>query len=283
MKEYNYKIEISTKCYISEIFAHKLSFYIDKGSYIQLSIDSSKREVADFLVKKRGFFDCIIETIKNLTKHGINIRVKSVMTNFNIKGIEELILMLYKYGITQILIEDYGRSYYRHSDDLFVDPNLSLWAKDRIAYIKDKHPDINITYGAQSYERHIKEQIISTSNELWNRWGKRNKCSAGSSSITISPSGIVIPCEQMPQNLTHSLGNIKNKSIIEIWNSKELLNYTYPNKELFIGKPCYECIEFDNCHRKHGHCFRNALFSYNDHLMPSPDCPKALKPRIRLV
>lgn len=283
LRKYKYKIEISTKSHISGKFARELSGYIDENSFIQLSIDSNRDEIADFLVQKSGFLASMLDSINNLDKCGINIRVKSVMTGFNIKDVETLILMLHKYGVRRILIEDYGRSYFRHSDDLFVEPGLSSWARDRVAHIKNRYPEMEISYGAQSYEKYMQGQTALSDDELWNRWKKRNRCSAGSSSITIAPGGMVIPCEQMPQNQTHDLGNVRNNSLIEIWNSERLLNYVYPERELFAGGPCYDCEGFDDCHRKHGHCFRNALFSYNNHLLPSPDCPRAFNPKIRLV
>ena len=267
---------VSTKCHISHDTAARLADIGLGERRIQISIDAPIPEVADFLVGSVGFLDRVVDSLKNLLDCGLAVRAKAVLTPYNARLAPRLIQFLYDMGIREIQLIDYGRSHYFHGDDLFVDPADSAWVAEQVDKIRAEQPDVEIIYGAQARDAARSTRMQPSMEERCETWLRRSRCSGGASSMSIAPDGLVFLCEQIPQIPEHFVGDVRRQTIIEVWNSDHLLNYIYPEREHFIGSPCYDCDQFNDCHRGNGHCFRDALFAYGSRYLPPPLCPKAL-------
>ena len=109
-------------------------------------------------------------------------------------------------------------------------------------------------------------------------WPKRSSCSGGTSSLVINADGNVLLCEQVPNEPPFIVGNLRSRSILDVWNSDRLLGAVHPEQEKFEGTACFDCDEFDECHTSLGRCFRDALMCFGTCYAPPPACPRRPSP-----
>lgn len=264
---------LSTKCHIDRTLARRFADIGMGNRSIQISMDSPNAEIADNLTRSPGFYQRAIDSLRNLIDCGLNVRAKATLTSLNARQAPELIRMWCTMGVRDMMLTDYSRSFFRHDDRLFCDPNDSAWVADEVEKLRTEFPGVKIAYGAQA--RGVAQDALKqrSRKEEWENWESRSRCSAGSSSMMIWPDGIVTLCEQIPHTYDHIVGDVRKQTILEVWNSERLLEYIYPDREKFNGTVCYSCEHFDDCHRLSGHCFRDALFAYSSRYMPPPLCP----------
>ncbi len=258
---------ISTKAHLNKEVCKRLKeIGVEK---IQVSIDSIEKEEANFLTGSNDFYSEILDTVKNLANEGLKIRIKSVVTRYNIKGIPSLITFFAKWGISNFQAVAYGRSIYRHDDSLFASLEELEELKVKLNEIKEVYK-LNILYGG--YSEDSKGNDVE---EKEKKFKDRAICSAGRSSLNILPDGRVNLCEQIPSKEEFIIGDLKNQSLLEIWNSKKLLSHLKPKRKNFKNTVCFDCKEFEECNWLKGRCFRNAYHVFGSIFAPDPRCPKA--------
>jgi Predicted Fe-S oxidoreductases len=265
----------STKCYVSLEDANRLA---DAGwnhpvngvnREFQVSVDSPDPETADRMMGCKGYLDRATETLQNLMAAGIEPKVKAVLTSINYHQVYNHVETFSKLGIRTFQFTRYSRSYYRHDDHLFLTDEMKSKASDLLKAAKESWPDLIIEGDAVTYTL----QGSESQKERAKSWESRANCSAGRSNLGVAPDGSALMCEQMPLNANYFIGDLKRQSIMEVWNSPELLDFIYPSREKFDGTPCIVCTDFNNCIHNKGHCFRDALFAYGRTHHPPPSCP----------
>ena len=115
------------------------------------------------------------------------------------------------------------------------------------------------------------------------QWNKRSPCSGGRVKMIIQPNGDVTLCNHCPHSNMFVVGNICNQSLLEIWHSKKLYDFLYPNENNFKGTVCFECNEFDKCHFERGYCYKDSFYSYRTIYDAPPECPKQDKIPPRMI
>ncbi len=263
---------ISTKCFLSETVINRLvEIGIDR---IQISIDSPNSRTMKILTGIENYVEKMSLVIKCFISKGITVSTNSVITAYNIREIPELISLLASLGIRNIGLSAYTRSYYRHTDTLFPSDDDIKWLQDLIPYLQDKYDYINIKYnGKKDPEPYGKEKIKA--------FAMRTRCTAGMRQLAIYPDGKVVTCEEVPAIPEFIVGDLSRQSIREIWNSEKLFEVIRPPREKFQGQPCYNCLDFYECHAYLGRCYMQALKSYGNFYAPTPECPKA-QPGLRI-
>jgi radical SAM protein with 4Fe4S-binding SPASM domain len=257
---------LSTKEYLSNYTVEKLR---DIGlTRIQLSIDSAVPEIADFLTGSNGYFLRMAELIDCLQEHNIEVTINTVATPYNVYTIPHLARWLLGKNIRKIRISQYGRSIYRHSDDLFLSEDHVKWLKPYIAEIEQEYPKAEIKFASYFSE-------ITDSETRINKFLSRPRCMAGKYAIVINPDGAVTICEQLPSTQEFIVGDLSHQSIMEVWNSPRLKNLIYPPKEAFQGTGCYFCKHYDQCIINTGRCIRDTLKAYGTIYTVDPRCPKS--------
>lgn len=234
---------------------------------IQVSIDSDQEEVANFLVGSPIFFRQIIKTIKNLKEAGLTVKTKAVVTPFNIFSIINLITLVAKLGVDRMQITQYGKSAFRHRENLFLEEPEVRWLKNEIELFKKNNASIYVYDNLSSYKP------ITNIEEKQKRWDDRAVCSVGKVALTILPDGRILACEQLPTSEEFIVGDLKTQSIMEVWNSERLWNIVVPPRELFEGELCYNCNLFFECHAEKGRCIRDAVNAYGKAYTADPRCP----------
>ena len=89
-------------------------------SELQFGIDTDDEQVAQYLVGVPDYPECIFSSIDNALDAGLDVAAKAVITPYNVFTIPRLYRTLRKRGVSKVRLAAYGRSGYRHTDDLFL-------------------------------------------------------------------------------------------------------------------------------------------------------------------
>ncbi|HWR83804.1 MAG TPA: radical SAM protein [Candidatus Deferrimicrobium sp.] len=255
---------LSTKEYLTPNMCFRLA---DSGVLrMQVSIDSLKPESTEMLVGRKGYVAEAIHTIGNLQLAGITVSTNSVVTKYNVMDIPELVKYLVSAVIENIVLSRYYRSTYRHCDSLFVDDSDIAWLNDQIDKI-NKHNAIVATPRLDSGNL--------TNQEKFAKFLSRARCAFGRMGLVITPSGKVIPCEQLPSKEPFLLGDLSKTTLNDVWQSDKVKSLLYPEKSYFLGRACYECEHYVKCVHEMGWCVRDVYKVYGSAWGIHPLCPKS--------
>jgi radical SAM protein with 4Fe4S-binding SPASM domain len=247
-----------------------------RPSTIQISVDSDKPKIADILTGVKDYLKRADENVSLCINRGVRVRIKSVLTNINHDAILPVINKYYALGVRFFQFVQCGRSYFRNTDDLMLSNSQKQQILDINEYLKkNRYPDAEIVIQTETgtgVERLTPEG-----------WSKRSRCSGGYSSMTICPDGNVILCEQLPSIAEYIVGNVMRNNLLSVWNSKKLNAWLQPQRLSFLGKPCFDCEEFEQCVHNAGWCYRDALFAYGDMHTAPPKCPRQVTPARRFI
>ncbi|MDR1480110.1 MAG: radical SAM protein [Planctomycetaceae bacterium] len=267
-----YKIEpsISTKGYVSKEKSKELARIGLR--WLQVGLDST-REMCDKLVRRRGYFDRIVETIYNLNDVGVRVRTNSIITRESLHLLPELVDFLMTLPLTDIKVAPAFLGLFRGNESMLLTTLQKQWFR-RIMEEKEKqYPDHKINWECE-------EDILDAPVEqIAERFSSRPYCSSGRTQIVITPDGKVVTCEQSPQEGEFVCGDVTYQSIMEVWNSEALKKWYEPSKELFIGTVCYDCDVFTDCVCAMGHCWLQVLKIRGRLYDAHPYCPKGKKPK----
>jgi radical SAM protein with 4Fe4S-binding SPASM domain len=239
---------ISTKSFLDKDMAISLSEMLEMIFELQFSIDSDDDEVAEYLVGIQSYPQTIFSSIENAISVGFNVTAKSVITPYNLKTIPSLYRELRKRGVKKIRLAVYSRSGFHHTDDLFLAQEDFDWLNNEVDKLNSEFIDDKVTLqnGQPGIERPSPESLKAS-------WSNRSMCTAGRSGMMICVDGRVIPCEQMPETEEYFCGDVSHQSIMDVWNGDRLKEMTYGiPREKFIGQPCYDCAEREECHNEIG-------------------------------
>ena len=270
---------VSTKAYLSKDKAKEIAEVSDVLWELQFSIDSTNGAVADYLVGAKGYCERILTSIDNALEVGLRVTAKAVITPYNILTIPKLYRDLKTRGVSQIRLATYGRSGYHHTDDLFNHLESYGWLNKELERLRKDFPGDNIFIqnGPPNFQPSSRESRQEA-------WPHRNGCTAGRSSMMICADGKVIPCEQMPETDEFFCGDVSYQSIQEVWNGQRLRELTYGMpREKFLGLPCYECEEREDCHDFMGYCIRDLSLFQKNIYQPPLNCPRFDQPFIRQI
>jgi len=264
---------VSTKSFISTETSKKLKEINLKE--IQISIDAPVSSIADFLTQSPGYFDQIIQTIKNVKEENIKVTTNTVVTSYNILLIPQLIRMLNEMGIKRIKLSQYGRTMFNeHDDTYFVSEKGNAWLNNELEKLKEELPGVKVSF---SYIPDY--STISDVEEKKKKFNNRAICTGCVWAFVVSGDGRVIPCDEIPLTDDNVVGDVRTHSLQEVWDSPKALRYSSPPRDYFKGTVCYECEDFDACHQGKGRCFRDALKAYDSLFAPTPLCWKSPKGR----
>ena len=259
---------LSTKMLITEDMAMKLKKL--NVSILQVSLDTYDEKTADFLMDVKGSFSQIISSVTNLQKYKINVRVKGVITSYNIEQIPIFCLFLIEKGIKNISFNFYGASCGRNKEELYPTfnqiNNLNSKMKKLINNVKN---NIEIDYSGENLINHLDYIYGSVQKKNINR----RQCGASVSQLNIRPDGKVVYCDSLQNDDRFIIGDLKSQSIMEIWNSETLRSWKIPNREYFKNTDCYDCKLFNKCYTKR--CFLRSTIQYGTPFEKDPWCPYA--------
>lgn len=265
---------ISTKSYLDKNICRSLVENAGLSS-IQLSLDSADpRMAADLTGMDDGFLERTVETIKNLQEHNVKVKVKGVVTGYNIDNITDLLELCDQLNVDNVQLTLYGRTLWNHDDALFPTSEQMKRANERISQFTAEHGYMSITGDDMA------SVVVTNDGQTTdNLFEKRIICGAGKSSFTMLPNGEVTICEHLPYTPEVILGDLRTQSIEEFWNSEKMKSFLAPPpREKFAeNTPCRTCAEEDYvlCHQMYSRCLRYSYNYYNNLYSPDIYCKLA--------
>jgi len=283
MVERDFTFSLSTKSHISRSKAQRLAelgIGCDKPGTtergFQVSVDSTNNQIASWLTGSEDYLDRAKSTTANLVAAGINPRIKCVLTPYNCDEAEAIVKMFSSLGVRRFHFVQYGRSLYRHSDDLFLTKEQKLRLSESMPVLVAKRDDLEIAFQDDTGESMTDEQLKEA-------WEQRAICTGGRAALVVLPNGDVSLCEQLPHLPEYVVGNLLRESILEIWNGTALDRFIHPEKSKFEKTVCCSCPEFDECHVGKGYCYRDSLSVFGSMYDAAPGCPRQDKIPLRLI
>ena len=283
MVERDFIFSVSTKGLVSATAARRLADLgigraepggLERG--LQVSVDSVRNDVASWLTGVTNYCDRAKATTANLIAAGLNPRIKCVLTPYNWSETENLVGTFSALGVRRFQFVQYGRSHYRHSDDLFLTKEQKARLHQSLPALASEHADLEIIYQDETGES-------QTAAQLKTAWKMRAVCTGGRSALVILPNGDVTLCEQIPHAPEYVVGNLLREDLRNIWNARALTDLLHPPRNKFEGTACFSCQQFDQCHLGRGYCYRDSLLAFGSIYDAPPACPLQTKIPRRII
>lgn len=221
-----------------------------KFQTVRVSVDSYIEGEHDLWRGCKGTYNKAISCIKKMKLLGCNVSVSTCVSKSNLNCLEKMAEQFEKLGISKWclpLLSPDGRG------KRIANKSLSPEDVKKLVYLLD---DIRIRI--PSIDIGIDIPYIALCKDLQALQGNiQGGCPAGISELTIFPNGDISPCFA----IIRSSGNVRKKSIREIWN-EGILFEGFRNKNLLKGK-CNSCLYLDKCG---GGCRANPYIIQGDYL-----------------
>lgn len=211
----NINVNINTNCSLLEKKAERITK--NKVGSITVSVDSHKKEVHNAIRQSKRSFDAVlrgIEKVRALRKNKFPlIDIRAVITKRNYKELEEFIKFWENKvdAITFQLVghEKAGKSIHEiQADDISIEKEDKKEFTNYFHKLQKKYKWLNnVYYNGFPTFLFNKEDLK-----------KKYRCFAGYFFLKIDPYGNVYQCDHMLEKC----GNLKEKSLMEIWGSKRL-------------------------------------------------------------
>lgn len=274
LSKYGYKPNlISTKVPINEKDILKFKEF---GIKLQVSLDAfDAATLTDMLGVNSNYFSKIKETILLLEKHRIEFQVATIITNKNssihnleaLKSFLEPLTYLKRWEIRVAFKSLYSKQDFETIKASNEQVNeISDWVTE----IRPK-TSLNILWVPGVNKKYFSDKGGS-------RFFNGSRCSANFSHLVILPDGKVTICEQLYWNPRFIIGDVKEQTIKEIWNSSKALQLAdIPQGSVRKASACATCSLYDQCKSFPNKCYADVLKAYGDENWdyPDPRCEKA--------
>lgn len=275
--ECGYTPDISTKVPVKRQQIERL--YELGIRYIQVSLDSlNSTLLAKTLRVKPEYAVQIQQTIQDFDDVGFKIVLKSTLTKetCTIENVKEILNFAQSLkNIQKYTCSCVGYSHYKSIQEFY---NMI----PEVSQVKELEEYLNSC--ALAFPFNIIDDLncpMRTEVNDYNAFKNRSVCSGNMTGLVIMPDGKVTVCEELYWNENFILGDLKNESIMEIWNSERAQKLAFLQQELMpLDSPCSKCQDFKQCRYTTGVCWKEiiALYGKEHWLYPDPRCPKAPEP-----
>ncbi|NLB18133.1 MAG: radical SAM protein [Syntrophomonadaceae bacterium] len=242
--------------------------------YVGISIDGL-RETHDSFRRKVGAFDQALKGIRACLDNGIKTGIRFTVNRENQRDLPGILDLVEREGIPRFcmyhlvyagrgkeMVElDSDRSETRHIIDTVIDKTLDFHRRGVEVELltTDNHADgIYLLNRIRRLEPERADEVITLLQ-------MHGGCSAGTKFANVDPRGNVHPC-QFWQDYT--VGNVKEKSFIEIWNGDDPLMTKLRKKSDHLKGRCGQCSYKTLC----GGCRIRAREVYGDLWAEDPAC-----------
>ena len=252
----NYKIDLYTSGIVDQIKLEDSKLMDSLKEYVDtliFSLYSDSKKIHDYITNVKGSFKRTLQAIKIAKLVGISTEVHVVPMSVNYKKIPNIIKLLKSYDINRIsLLRLVPQGRCLDNIDLMMNKNQSLELRKIVKDYEEDNKITNIRKGAP-YKCLFFDEA--------------SHCSAGKDKLLISPNGDVHPCESFKSGKSES--NIKEKSLIEIWQKDTMLNEIRTIDYDKISS-CRNCQQLSKCL---GGCPGQRWLKYDDfNIGPDPAC-----------
>jgi radical SAM protein with 4Fe4S-binding SPASM domain len=248
------RLRVFTKYSLNE--SHAAALQKIKRLRLEIGFDSADRKTADFLTGTEGYFEEMRSSIELLVAKGIDVKIQTVVTQFNYLGLYELTALLKDLRIRSVSFLRCKKSLYGNPASLFLDADGEQCVRKAVDEIRGR--------GSFDIIESDFDKVIPG-------------CTRGRSSLAILPDGSASMCQGGIWGLDElRVGSLADSSIMQVWNSDALVRMVVPARDQFAGSPCFDCNDFEMCNRS-GRCYYEAKSSYGSIYAPDRACGRAEK------
>lgn len=198
---------------------------------INISIEGPQ-DVHDNL-RGKGSFKKAIEAIENLTKNNIETTIATVVCKQTYGYLPELIKLAHQFGITTVKFQAFSEIFLQNRDkkkDFLIPKSNFGRVKEKIEETIQLSQRFHIATNPVSYLSMLSSYLCGIGMPR-----PVNDCYALWTSCPVSPEGYVYPCWTLSDKV---IGNIKEVSILDLWDSKRH-NFI---RNLIKEKGCSGCL-----------------------------------------
>ncbi|MDE7509296.1 MAG: radical SAM protein [Muribaculaceae bacterium] len=275
VREVKYNPFLSTKTPISK---EDIQLLVDIGcTDMQFSLDAADSEILSRLIKVDNLYlEKVGKMLDACDKYGLKVGIRTVLTRINAEV--EIMERLYdfitahkavcEWTVTPAFFSEYKEENYK---DLEVD-NEQL--KALYSFFTSRESKIPVSMNKMD-EKGYELKRCTTPEE----YAEKNMiCLANSTTTSILANGLCVVCEMTYEHPELILGDVRESSITDIWNSPKALRlYNFPKDELAKDSACSSCAVYTKCRAGFGKriCYMDIMksgFRLDD---PDPKCPMA--------
>lgn len=285
LSDTNLYYTISTKSILEKDRIKK--FYNEYGmKTIQISLDSINSDCVKYHlgIDDDEYVTKAIKMINTMRDIGIRVRIKTVVTKYSIETLSETLKAFADLGIENFHLAQYIKSDYRHYDNLF--PTKEQLSKIRFEIEEFKFKNNNINFSYDNFLIDYKEPFICNAISKDTIFVNRGICNAERFMITLLPNGEVFICENLPYKKEFVLGDLREQSVMEYWNSDRVKEWlSPPNRNIFADSaPCKICNDkyYNHCHKIYSRCLKYCYETFNNVNMSDINCPYTKFKRYRV-
>lgn len=228
-------------------------------NYLGFSMDGATAKTHDFIRGKEGVFDHLMWVIEKLKKEGFTVAIVSTIHKGNIHELEEMKKVILDKGVDHWQIQTANIRGRMPKEWAINDKDFYSVAKF-IADNRNRYKHfVNI----------IEADCMGYFSKLTPFMGikKWNGCNAGMNTIGIESDGTIKGCLSMQADIYRE-GNIREKSLKEIWENPDGFAYNRRFDLSLLGGICAECKYGAVCR---GGCSEKAM-TYTGQLHAQPFC-----------
>lgn len=265
---------VSTKT----ILTRDIIDYIEslKKVRLQISLDSANPMTLTKLIGVReSYLLEMSEALAYLSKKQVKTQINVVLTKYNSDVVEIKKLLDFiaiHETVKEVRFSPCGCSLYKQNfKEIVLSSSQMHSVLMQIENMRDNYPNLKIKVSSfekeSDYVKENREKLFCD----------RALCTGGTRFAVLLPNGDMTICEELYDHPQFVLGNVREKSIEEIWNSpKALTLYQSPVGE-HSTSPCRTCDSQRECRTGAGVCWKLVLMAYDaEHWdYPDPRCPKS--------
>jgi len=197
--------------------------------YVDISLHGPDAATHEAVTRTPGSFDATVAAVKRLRAAGVFVNLKGSLLKSNYSVVNELDRYMLSLGGHPLLSMNITLA-----NDGGTGPLERALNAEEQCFILD------------NYERaqNIPPEGESPENTEWRRVFHAVSCTAGFSSLTVTPDGEVFPCMQMRA----SMGNVRRSTLRKIWHHSPLTLYLMSMLTLPIPD-CRDCELANDCMR----------------------------------
>lgn len=183
--------------------------------YIQVSIDGSRPEIHDKIRQVKGSWKKAVNAAAAIVANGLPLCIAHILTRLNFNHLEEMIDLSIFLGATNLIV------------DRAVLMGMAVTNSDRMKLPRGWQKRF---FKVIEHARKFHSDKINIVTSMDPAISMRRKALEPTKSVLIKPNGNVKLSCMMP----HSFGNIRNKSLLEIWNDGMKSGWQHPEVQRFI-------------------------------------------------